>query len=112
MVGDEEGLFLLAPKGASEGTQNVEAGGSAGNYGVDMGGEGEVGVKGDPQDAGVFGQWEEGGVKGDMRMGVGLVGMGVKRVTVDFGADRESPFRSAHSDTRVAWSVRAEAAVR
>ena len=89
MVGDE-GLFLLAPKGASEGTQNVEAGGSAGNYGVDMGGEGEVGVKGDPQDAGVFGQWEEGGVKGDMRMGVGLVGMGGEKAN-----DYQSPECSA-----------------
>ena len=77
-----------------------------------MGGEGEVGVKGDPQDAGVFGQWQGGGVKGNMGMGVGLVGMGVKRVTVDLGADRESPFCSAHCDTRVAWSVRAEAALR
>ena len=37
---------------------------------------------------------------------------GVKRVTVDFGAERESPFCSAHCDTRLAWSVRAEAAVR
>ena len=37
---------------------------------------------------------------------------GVKRVTVDLGADRESPFCLAHSDTRVVWSVRAEAAVR
>ena len=40
-----------------------------------MGGEGEVGIKGDPQDAGVFGQWEGGGVKVNKGMGVGLVGM-------------------------------------
>ena len=73
---DEEGLLLLAPKGASKGSQNVEAGGGAGYYGVNVGGEGEVGIKGDPQDAGVFGQWEGGGVKGNMGMGVGLVGMG------------------------------------
>ena len=73
---DEEGLLLLAPKGASKGSQNVEAGGGAGYYGVNVGGEGEVGIKGDPQDAGVFGQWEGGGVKGNLGMGVGLVGMG------------------------------------
>ena len=37
MVCDEEGLFLLAPKGASKSSQNVEAGGGAGYYGVNMG---------------------------------------------------------------------------
>ena len=33
-------------------------------------------VKGDPQDAGVYGQGEGGGVKGYMGVVVGLVGMG------------------------------------
>ena len=34
----------------------------------------------------------------------------VKSVTVDFGAERESPRSPAHSETRVACSVRADAA--
>ena len=41
-----------------------------------MGREGEVGVKGNPQDAGVFGQGEGGGVEGNKGVSVGLVGMG------------------------------------
>ena len=32
LVGDEEGLFLLAPRGASKSTEDVEAGGGTGNY--------------------------------------------------------------------------------
>ena len=35
---------------------------------------------------------------------------GVNRVTVDFGAERASPCSSAHCETRVACSERAEAA--
>lgn len=52
-VCDDYGFLLLAPVGASKSFENVEAGGDAGDEIVNVWAEGEVGVEGDPQDAGV-----------------------------------------------------------
>ena len=47
-VGEKHGLLLCAPGGASQGFEDVKAGGGAGNHVGNMGGKGEMGVKGDP----------------------------------------------------------------
>ena len=47
-VGEKHGLLLCAPGGASQGFEDVKAGGGAGNDVGNMGGKGEMGVKGDP----------------------------------------------------------------
>ena len=52
-IGKEEGFFMLAPAGASQGSDNIEAGGSSLDEGVDMWRESKVGVKGDTEDAGM-----------------------------------------------------------
>ena len=44
---------MLAPAGASQGSENIEAGGGSFNEGVDMGRESKVGVEGDTEDAGI-----------------------------------------------------------
>ena len=52
-IGKEEGFFMLASDGSSQGSDNVEAGGSSLDEGVDMGRESKVGVEGDTEDAGI-----------------------------------------------------------
>ena len=47
-VGEKHGLLLCAPGGASQGFEDVKAGGGAGDDVGNMGGKGEMGVKGDP----------------------------------------------------------------
>ena len=47
---DEECFFVLAPAGASQGLENVEAGGGSCDECGDVRCEGEMGVKCDPQD--------------------------------------------------------------
>ena len=47
-VGEKHGLLLCAPGGASQGFEDVKAGGGAGNDVGNIGGKGEMGVKGDP----------------------------------------------------------------
>ena len=51
-VGGEEGFPLLAPGGASKGFKDTESIAGFGGYIVDVGGEGELGVEGDTQNAG------------------------------------------------------------
>ena len=50
-VCEEKGLFALSPGGTSRGRQDVETTGGAGDNGGYVGGEGEHGVEGDPDDA-------------------------------------------------------------
>ena len=50
-VGGEEGFPLLAPVGASKGFEDIESIAGFGGYEVDMGGESEMGVESDTQDA-------------------------------------------------------------
>ena len=50
-VSEDEALHVLSPGGASKGPQIVEAEGVSGDKGGYMGGEGELVVEGDPQDA-------------------------------------------------------------
>ena len=71
-VCDDYGFLLLAPVGASKSFENVEAGGDAGDEIVDVWAEGEMGVEGDPQDAGVSFEWEGVVVESDLWCRVGL----------------------------------------
>ena len=63
---------MLAPGGSRQGFEDVDTGGGTGDDVGDVLGEGEVGVEGDPQEAGVAGEGERGVVECDCGVRVGL----------------------------------------
>ena len=69
---------MLAPGGASKGFEDAESIAGFGGYCVDVGGEGELGVEGDTQNAGgpVERKWEGATWEGDVGVEIMLGGVG------------------------------------
>ena len=72
---------MLAPGGASKGFKDTKSIAGFGGYIVDVGGEGELGVEGDTQNAGGLVERKREGAtwEGDIRVEVVLGGVGGKK---------------------------------
>ena len=87
----KESFLLLSPAGTGKGFEDVEARTGSLTNCCSVWREGEVGIKGDPQDLRGPTEWKVRPLPADMRVGLRLVGVGGEEGGVGFGDGNRQP---------------------